>query len=85
MCHGLSPEEFREKVKSHDHFLTSALKGRKHFVKGGRSDLDEMVGNYCTSRLPAINACAKQGAGEDVAGAKEQKLKQMDQQQLPKQ
>ena len=39
-----SPEEFREKVKSQDHFLTTALKGRKHFVRGGQSDLDEIVG-----------------------------------------
>lgn len=39
-----SPEEFREKVKSHDPFLTTVLKGRKHFVRGGQSDLDEIVG-----------------------------------------
>jgi predicted nucleotidyltransferase len=39
-----SPEEFREKAKSHDHFLTTVLKGRKHFVKGGQSDLDELAG-----------------------------------------
>jgi predicted nucleotidyltransferase len=39
-----SPEEFREKVKSRDHFLTTILSGRKHFVKGGQSDLDELVG-----------------------------------------
>ena len=39
-----SLEEFREKVKSHDHFLTTVLKGRKHFVKGGQSDLDELAG-----------------------------------------
>jgi hypothetical protein len=39
-----SPEEFREKVKSHDHFLAMVLKGRKHFVRGGQSDLDEIVG-----------------------------------------
>lgn len=39
-----SPEEFREKAKSHDHFLTTVLKGRKHFVTGGQSDLDEIVG-----------------------------------------
>jgi uncharacterized protein len=39
-----SPEEFREKVKSHDHFLTTVLKGRKHFVRGGQSDLDEIIG-----------------------------------------
>ena len=39
-----SQEEFREKVKSHDHFLTTVLKGRKHFVRGGQSDLDELVG-----------------------------------------
>jgi hypothetical protein len=38
-----SPEEFREKVKSHDHFLTTVLKGRKHFVRGGQSDLDELL------------------------------------------
>jgi predicted nucleotidyltransferase len=39
-----SPEEFREKVKSRDHFLTAILRGRKHFVRGGQSDLDEIVG-----------------------------------------
>jgi predicted nucleotidyltransferase len=39
-----SPEEFREKIKSRDHFLTAVLRGRKRFVKGGRSDLDEIVG-----------------------------------------
>jgi predicted nucleotidyltransferase len=39
-----SPEEFREKVKSRDHFLTTILRGRKHFVRGGQSDLDEIVG-----------------------------------------
>jgi hypothetical protein len=25
-------------------FLTTVLKGRKHFVRGGQSDLDELVG-----------------------------------------
>ena len=39
-----SPEEFREKVKSRDHFLTTILRGRKHFVRGCSSDLDEIVG-----------------------------------------
>ncbi len=39
-----SPEEFREKIKSDDHFLTAVLRGRKQFVKGGQSDLDELVG-----------------------------------------
>jgi predicted nucleotidyltransferase len=39
-----SPEEFREKIKSGDHFLATVLRGRKQFVKGGRSDLDELVG-----------------------------------------
>jgi predicted nucleotidyltransferase len=39
-----SPGEFREKVLSHDHFLTTVLKGRKHFLRGGQSDLDEIVG-----------------------------------------
>ena len=39
-----SPEEFREKVKSRDHFLTAILRGRKQFVRGGQSDLDEIVG-----------------------------------------
>jgi hypothetical protein len=31
-----SPEEFQEKIKSRDHFLTA--------VKGGQSDLDEIIG-----------------------------------------
>ncbi|MGB9071358.1 MAG: nucleotidyltransferase domain-containing protein [Terriglobales bacterium] len=39
-----SPEEFRGKVKSRDHFLTTVLRGRKKFVKGGRGDLDKIVG-----------------------------------------
>jgi hypothetical protein len=39
-----SSEEFREKIKSHDHFLAAVLRGRKQFLKGGQSDLDELVG-----------------------------------------
>ena len=39
-----SLEEFREKIKSGDHFLAAVLRGRKQFVKGGQSDLDELVG-----------------------------------------
>jgi predicted nucleotidyltransferase len=39
-----SPEEFREKIKSRDHFLTAVLRGRKQFVKGGHNELDEIVG-----------------------------------------
>jgi predicted nucleotidyltransferase len=39
-----SLEEFREKIKSRDHFLTAVLRGRKQFVKGGQSDLDQIVG-----------------------------------------
>jgi hypothetical protein len=40
-----SPEEFREKIKSGDHFLAAVLRGRKRFVKGGQSDLDELLAN----------------------------------------
>lgn len=39
-----SPREFRDKVKSRDHFLTTVLRGRKQFVKGDRNDLDEVTG-----------------------------------------
>jgi predicted nucleotidyltransferase len=39
-----SPEEFREKIKSRDHFLTAVLRGRRQFVKGGHTELDEIVG-----------------------------------------
>jgi predicted nucleotidyltransferase len=39
-----SSEEFRKKIKSRDHFLTAVLRGRKQFVKGGQSDLDEIAG-----------------------------------------
>jgi predicted nucleotidyltransferase len=39
-----SPEEFQDRVKSHDHFLAAVLRGRKKFVKGGQRDLDEIVG-----------------------------------------
>ena len=39
-----SLEEFREKIKSRDHFIAAILRGRKQFVKGDQSDLDEIVG-----------------------------------------
>ena len=39
-----SPEEFLQKIKSGDHFVTAVLRGRKQFVKGRQSDLDELVG-----------------------------------------
>ncbi len=39
-----SPQEFREKVKSRDHFLTMVLRGHKQFVKGDQNDLDDVVG-----------------------------------------
>jgi predicted nucleotidyltransferase len=39
-----SPEEFREKIKSRDHFLTAVLRGRKQYVKGSQSDLDKIAG-----------------------------------------
>ena len=39
-----SQEEFREKIKSHDHFLAAVLRGRKQFLKGSQSDLDELAG-----------------------------------------
>jgi hypothetical protein len=39
-----SPEEFREKIKSGDHFLAAVLRGRKQFLKGGQSGVDEIVG-----------------------------------------
>lgn len=39
-----SPQEFREKVKSRDHFLTTVLRGRQQFVKGDQNDLDKVVG-----------------------------------------
>ena len=38
-----SLEEFREKVKSSDHFLMAVLRGGKQFVKGSQDDLDEIV------------------------------------------
>ena len=38
-----SLEEFREKIKSRDHFLAAVLRGRKQFVKGSQSDLDKIV------------------------------------------
>jgi predicted nucleotidyltransferase len=39
-----SAEEFRERIKSRDHFLTAVLRGRKQFVKGGQRELDEIIG-----------------------------------------
>src|ERR1035437_1347578 len=37
-------EEFRERIKSRDHFLTAVLREKKQFVKGGQRELDEIVG-----------------------------------------
>jgi predicted nucleotidyltransferase len=45
-----SPEELRKNIKSQDHFLTSVLRGRKQFVKGSQSDLDEIVGQQRSSK-----------------------------------
>src|SRR6204780_2057324 len=39
-----SPEEFREQITSGGQFLAAVLRGRKQFVKGGQSDLDELIG-----------------------------------------
>lgn len=36
--------EFRKKVAQGDHFLTTVLKGRLHFVKGEQRDLDAVAG-----------------------------------------
>ena len=38
-----SPQEFRAKIKSGDHFLATVLRGRKQFVKGGQGDLDKVI------------------------------------------
>jgi predicted nucleotidyltransferase len=39
-----SAKEFRNKVLSKDHFLTTVLRKPKYFVKGSRRDLDEITG-----------------------------------------
>jgi predicted nucleotidyltransferase len=39
-----SPEEFRGKIRSRDHFLTAVLRRRKQFVKGSQIDLDKIAG-----------------------------------------
>src|SRR5438093_7738288 len=39
-----SAREFRKKVAAKDHFLSEVLRGPIEFVKGNRSDLDEIIG-----------------------------------------
>lgn len=39
-----SESEFRQKLAAKDHFLSTVLRERKQFVKGGRSDLDKIIG-----------------------------------------
>ena len=39
-----SSEEFQERVRSEDHFLTTVLKGTKQFVKGGEDELERVAG-----------------------------------------
>jgi predicted nucleotidyltransferase len=46
-----SQEEFREKIKSGDHFPAVVLRGRKQFLKGGQSDLDELAGKQGSPAL----------------------------------
>lgn len=39
-----SSEEFQERARSGDHFLTTVLKGAKQFVKGGEDELERIAG-----------------------------------------
>lgn len=39
-----SLEEFQERARSGDHFLTTVLKGAKQFVKGGEDELERITG-----------------------------------------
>jgi hypothetical protein len=39
-----SPQEFRKKIKSRDQYLAGVLRGRKQFLTGGQSGLDELAG-----------------------------------------
>ena len=39
-----SSEEFQERVRSENHFLTTVLKGAKQFVKGGEDELERIAG-----------------------------------------
>jgi DNA-binding transcriptional ArsR family regulator len=42
--HVLAPDEFKERKKKHDHFLTTVLAGPKLFVKGNADDLEAIGG-----------------------------------------
>lgn len=39
-----SASEFRSKVASGDHFLSTILRAPKQFLKGNQRDLDEIIG-----------------------------------------
>jgi predicted nucleotidyltransferase len=39
-----SVAEFRRKIQTKDHFLTTLLRGAKQFVKGDQDDLDKITG-----------------------------------------
>jgi predicted nucleotidyltransferase len=39
-----APDEFERKAKSHDHFLSTVLRGAKEFVKGSEHELEAVVG-----------------------------------------
>jgi uncharacterized protein len=39
-----SVEEFRQKARNRDHFLTTVLRGAKQFVKGSEHELEAVVG-----------------------------------------
>ena len=45
-----SVDEFRDRVKKNDHFLTAVLKRPKQFVKGSERELDAITGKLKTSK-----------------------------------
>lgn len=51
-----SRDEFREKVRQGDHFLSSVLRQPKEFVKGSQGDLEGIVGK---SRRPTTSDVSK--------------------------
>jgi len=49
-----SVAEFRRKIQTKDHFLTTLLRGAKQFVKGGQDDLDKITGEQGSSEASHV-------------------------------
>jgi DNA-binding transcriptional ArsR family regulator len=62
-----SLNEFQEKARKEDHFLTTVLRGAKQFVKGGEHELETIVGERRGQTSPDQQARTRQHTQTDCS------------------